>query len=86
MGYTTNVKKGEITMEWTQVKGYDQLDEDQIQRLSLVYARHMEELDDPSKYKIENIENIKRNQENYSVTLTFTNGETIHYTPEGEWY
>ncbi|MEG0267503.1 MAG: glutathione reductase, partial [Carnobacterium sp.] len=60
-------------MEWNQVKGYDQLDEDQIQRLNLVYARHMEELDDPPKYAIENIVDIKRNQENYSVTLTFKN-------------
>lgn len=73
-------------MEWNQIKGYDQLDEDQIQRLNLVYARQMEELDDPSRYAMENIVNIKRNQENYSVTLTFKNDEVIHYTPEGEWY
>ncbi|WP_313468393.1 glutathione reductase [Carnobacterium sp.] len=73
-------------MEWDQVKGYDQLDENQIERLSLVYARHMEALSDPTVYAKENVREIKRNQEQHSLALYFKNGDVINYTPEGEWF
>lgn len=73
-------------MEWNQIPGYDQLDEDQIERLSLVYARHMDTLDDPAAYAKENILEIKRNQEQHSLALYFKNGDIINYTPEGEWF
>jgi major membrane immunogen (membrane-anchored lipoprotein) len=70
----------------TQVKGYSDLDEEQLQVLSLVYARHMDTLQNPPEYAVDNIIEINDNSKQNFVSITFKNGKIFHYTPDGSWY
>lgn len=72
-------------MDFTQVKGYDELDSNQISWLANVYAQHMDTLDDPVKYNKENIKEVAWNNSLQTVDVHFNNGELVHYNSTGEW-
>ncbi|SIO24083.1 hypothetical protein SAMN05878443_2129 [Carnobacterium alterfunditum] len=72
-------------MDFTQVKGYSDLDTNQISWLTHVYAQHMDTLDDPIKYAKENIKEIIWNNVLQTMDICFDNGEIAHYSSNGEW-
>ncbi|AEB30469.1 hypothetical protein CAR_c18120 [Carnobacterium sp. 17-4] len=69
-----------------EIKGYFDLDEEQMETLSLVYAHHMDILHNPPEYTMDNITEIKVNSKQNFVSITFTNGKIFHYTADGSWY
>ncbi|MER2226640.1 MAG: glutathione reductase [Carnobacterium sp.] len=72
-------------MDFTQVKGYSELDSSQISLLANVYAQHMDTLDDPIKYDKENIKEVVWNNSLQTVDVHFNNGELVHYDSTGKW-
>lgn len=72
-------------MDFTQVKGYSELDSGQISWLTNVYAQHMDRLDDPPKYTKENIEEVVWNNDLQTMDVHFNNGEVVHYNNNGDW-
>lgn len=72
-------------MDFTQVKGYSELDSNQISWLTNVYAQHMDTLDDPPKYTKENIKEVLWNNDLQTMDVHFDNGEIVHYNSNGEW-
>lgn len=72
-------------MDFTQVTGYDELDSNQISWLANVYAQHMDTLDDPVKYDLENIKKVSWNNGLQTVDVHFVNGELVHYNSTGKW-
>lgn len=75
-----------MVSQLNQIKGYFDLDEEQMQILSLVYARHMDTLHNPPEYTVDNINEINVDSKQNFVSITFKNGKIFHYTANGSWY